>query len=221
MIITAIFNRLRAEGIGGSTTLSRVVFGVGLALDTLLAWAVFHGIDATALIHAALMVPAGWLGMTWGHGAFQRPHYAVTYQLDNLANKGGAKYTTEKHAFLSRLIFGEYSVTNWSTDRKVIYQIFGMAETGCVRMACFALPFLYLNPWLYPALVLLGALSGPAYWAGWALWVRSVDDIHDMYARRKPIRGFLYNGDHVGDILQGALWGGLIWLGLALHNVLW
>lgn len=217
MIITAIFNRLRAEGIGGSTTIARVVLGTGLALDTLLAWWVLHGIDATALIHAALMVPFGWLGMTWGHGAFQRPHYAVTYQLDNEYAHKGHDATTEKHAFISWLIFGEYSVTDWSTDRKVAYQIVGMAETGCVRMACFALPFLYLSPWLYPVLVLLGALSGPAYWAGWALWVKAVDDIHDMYARRKPIPGFLYNGDHVGDLLQGALWGGIMWLGLALH----
>ncbi|MEO0496881.1 MAG: hypothetical protein AAF141_05855 [Pseudomonadota bacterium] len=231
MIFSKLVYRLRGEGIGGSTTLSRVVYGAALGLSTLAAWWVFHGVDTIALIHSGLTVPAGWLAMTWGHGAFQNPHEQALPDIDRKIqeeiadglplDKAIEEVTTEKHSWLTSKLFGTWQ-QNWPVETKIRYQVAGMSETGVIRQACFALPDLLLNPLHIVMSMALGLLAGPLYLAGWAIWVWSVDDIDEMYREQRPIRGFLYNGDHVGDLLHGMLWSGTRWLSVAMApSVFW
>ena len=234
MIVSTIANRLiRGEGVDGlGTTEVRLIYAVTLALDVLLGWWLIQGISWLAIAHAALTIPAAWAAVSWGHGAFQRPHEAVLYQISQEIQKKAKeeglsmpkateKVTTEKHALLSRRLFGRWQQT-WDSEKKVHYQVAGMSETGVVRQLCFALPDILVNPLHILLSAVLGLLAGPLYRAGWMIWVWSVRDIHDMYAHQKPIKGFLYGGDHVGDLLQGLLWVGTRWLSIALApSVFW
>ena len=209
-------------------TTSRLIFGLALGVDTLLAWALFADLTWVAYMHAALTIPAAWLGWTWGHGAFQRPHKDVLYQLDDEHATKGPGATTDKHAFISRLVFGRYR-EDWRPETKIKYQTLGMAETGGIRALCMAIPDALISPIHLALSYILGWLAGPLYKWGWDIWVWAINKSYPKPHSAKigerpidlafnvspPIRKFLYGGDHVGDLLQGFLFAAIRWLSVA------